>query len=551
MIERQSTDLDLSRTIHRREHRPTSPRLMVKYVEELEEDYDELERRYRKVEEKREDLERKYEETERKYEDAITENEQLKDENKRLQDEQKRLLERKKELEDRIRDLERKLESQTPSSQSLSTPSSKQFPRSNRPPRGSRPRGAPKGHRGASLEVPKEVDEVVVHSPHRCPDCGGELGEESEGWSQTVLDIPPTPIRVIRHEYRRRWCPNCKRKVSSPASDVLPNRNYGPNLATMVSYLGMLGIPLGKIQLLIETLCGHRVSRPALMALSNLVGRALEPEYRKLIEEVREAPVVYGDETGFRIDGLNNWCWDFVWEEGVVYVIDQSRGKTVPLAVLGEDYEGILSRDGWPAYNAVGGKHQLCYIHVNRSLAKVEVKRGVEEREFLEPTPVRFRKRGRPSNSLKEFLRFADRLRTIMRDAVRFSEREPAPTAEERHVMRERLLERLDEFTAEDWTDEDAVRICKHVVKHREHFFTFIVHPEVRWENNTAERGVKKVAPIRNNSGGRRSREGADTVQALLSVFETWRRRGLEVYEEARSMLLRSVGESSNDIAPA
>ena len=245
-----------------------------------------------------------------------------------MQDEQRELLERKKKMEDRIRDLERELESRTPSGRSLSTPSSKQFPRSNRPPRGSRPRGAPKGHRGASLEVPGEADEVVVHSPDRCPDCGGELGEESEGWSQTVLDIPPTPIRVTRHEYRRRWCPNCRRKVSSPASDVLPNRNYGPNLATMVAFLGILGIPLEKIQLMIETLCGHTVSKPSIMDLTNLVGRALEPEYRKLLEEVKKAPVVYGDETGFRIDGINNWCWDFVWEEGGSGGRHGSRGYT-------------------------------------------------------------------------------------------------------------------------------------------------------------------------------------------------------------------------------
>lgn len=544
MIERQSSGRNTSQVSRGRARKPSTNRLSIKYVNELEEKFEDAEKKYKEVEEKYEEIEKKYEETERKYKDVISESERLKDENKRLQ-------EKKKEMEDRIRELERELESRTPSSQSLSTPSSKQFPKSNRPPKGSRPRGAPKGHRGASLRVPREADDVVVHSPDCCPDCGGKLGKESEGWSQTVLDIQPTPIRVTRHEYKRRWCPHCRRKVSSHASDILPNRNYGPNLATMVAFLGILGIPLEKIQLIIETLCGHRVSVPELMDLSNLVGRAVEVEYRNLLDEVREASPVYGDETSFRIDGINNWCWDFVWDEGVVYVIHPSRGKTVPLKVLGEDFQGLLGRDGWAAYDAVGGKHQLCYIHVNRGLARVEVKRGVKDRGFLEPTPARFRKRGRPSNELKEFLRFAELLRTIMRDAVRFSEREPAPTAEERREMHGKLLERLDEFTAEDWTDADAVRICKHVVRHRDHFFTFIVHPEIRWENNTAERGVKKVAPIRNNSGGRRSREGANTLQALLSVFETWRRRGLDVYEEARSMLLRSVGRLSNDTVSA
>jgi transposase len=579
MIERQSPHLDLPRTVHRREHRPTSPRLLAKYIEELEEDYDELERRYREVEEKREDLERKRRDTEEKheelerrykeieeereelgekYKDAISEIQRLRDENRRLQDEQdrlkdeqRRLQEERKGLEDHVDELERELETRDQSSSSLSAPSSKVFPKSNRPPRGSRPGGAPKGHRGASLEVPREADEVVVHSPDRCPRCGGGLGEESEGWSQTVMDIPPAPMRVTRHEYRRRWCPHCKQKVSSPASDVLPNRNYGPNLATMVSYLEMLGIPLGKIQLLIETLHGHKVSTPALMDLSNLVGRALEPEYRRLLDEVKEVPVVYADETNFRIDGMNSWCWDFVWDAGSVYVVDRSRGKAVPQEVLGVDFQGLLGRDGWPGYDTVGGLHQLCLIHVNRMMARVEVKRGVKERGFLEPEPVRFKGRGRPSNALNEYLRFAELLRTIMRDAVRFSEREPVPTAKEREGMSEALMGRLDQLITGGWSDADAVRICKFLRKHRERLFTFVVHPEISWENNAAERGVKKVATIRNNSGGRRSREGADTLQALLSVFETWKKRGLDVYSEAKAALLRSVGRPSVGHAPA
>ena len=168
MIERQSPGRNTSQVSHGRARKPPTKRLSIKYVEELEE---------------------KYEEIEKKYEEAVSEKERLKDENKRLQDEQRRLQEKKKEMEDRIRELERELESRTPSGQSLSIPSSKQFPRSNRPPKGSRPRGAPKGHRGASLRVPREADDVVVHSPDRCPDCGGELGKVSEGWSQTVLDI--------------------------------------------------------------------------------------------------------------------------------------------------------------------------------------------------------------------------------------------------------------------------------------------------------------------------------------------------------------------------
>ncbi len=477
----------------------------------------------------------------KEFEKIVSENKLLWKKNKKQQEEIKK-------LKDRIKDLKAKLQN-TPglTAQTLSTPSSKKFPKSNRPPKGSRPRGAPKGHRGASLKIPEKVDDEVVHSPDICPFCGcDELGKESEGWTQTVFDFQPAPIRVVTHVYKRKWCPKCKKKVSLKSSETLPRRNYGPNIATTVGFFEKLGIPLRTTKLIIKTLYKKEISVPELKELSNLVGQSIEPEYQELRKEVRTASSVYGDETGFRIDGINNWCWDFVWDEGVVYIIHPSRGKTVPLEILGEDFQGCLGRDGWYAYDSVGGKQQLDYIHINRKLAQVEVRRGVDDRGFLKVTPVKFRKKGRPPNALKEFLRFADQMRTIMRDAVKFTECNPEPTPRERLEMYDKFVERLDKLTAKDWKDKDTVRICKHVRKHRDHLFTFVIHPEIKWENNTAERGIRKVATIRNNSGGRRSRKGADSLQALLSVFETWRRRDLDVYNEAKTALIRFVGRVPN-----
>jgi len=463
-------------------------------------------------------------------------------ENERLRDENKNLREKNKKLKDRIKDLKIQLsKAKSNPVRSLSTPSSKVFPKSNRPPKGSRPRGAPKGHRGASLKIPDKIDDEKTHSPETCPFCGcKKLGQtEYDGWEQTTFDIQPTPIRVVCHKYKLRWCPKCKKKISVRGSETLPRRNYGPNIATTAGFFEKLGIPLRTIQLIFKTFYNHKISVPEIKDLSNLVGKAIEPEYQTLKKEVKLASAVNADETGFRVDGINNWCWDFVWDDGVVYIIHRSRGKTVPLEVLGEDFQGCLGHDGWRAYNSIGGHHQLDYIHANRKIAQVEVKRGVEDRGFLEPTPVKFKKKGRPLNSLKEFLRFAERLREIMRDAVKFSEREPSPMPEDRQEMYDNLLQRLDDLVDEPWNDADVVRLCKYM--HRDRMFTFIIHPEISWENNVAERAVRVVANIRNNTGGRRSRKGADALQAMLSVFETWRIRGLDVYNEAKTALLRSV----------
>ena len=125
---------------------------------------------------------------------------------------------------------------------------------------------------------------------------------------------------------------------------------------------------------------------------------------------------------------------------------------------------------------------------------------------------------------------------TKVRDAVKFTEREPPPTLEGRQQMYDELLRRLDALAGQPWNDADAIRILKYAK--RDQMFTFIIHPEISWENNAAERGVRIVVKIRNNTGGRRSRKGADALQALLSVFETWRKRGLDVYNKAKDALL-------------
>lgn len=448
-------------------------------------------------------------------------------------------------LKARISKLEAELENIRKSQgQSLSTPSLKQFPKSTRLKRGSRPRGAPKGHRGASLQIPVEVDEVKIHSPEVCPRCGcKELGKETNGWENTTFDFNPMPLHLTRHVNKRRWCPQCRKKVSLQNTETLPNRNYGPNIATFSAHLQALGIPLGKIQLIIENLFRHRISRSTLMDLGNLVGSILRSEYGNLSRELKMALAVNGDETSFRIDGKLNWAWTFVWENGVIYVIDPSRGKSVPLDVLGEDFEGCLGHDGWAAYNLVGGFHQTGYIHLNRNIAQVELNRGVEDRGFLKPTPVKFRKRGRPPDCLLEYLNFADQIRTVMRDAVAFTERAVPRSSDERQRMYDQLLKRLDKLVAKKWNDKDTVRFCKRLDRIRGDMFTFVVHPEISWNNNIAERAVRAVATIRNNSGGRRTRVGAVTLETILSIFETWKMRGLNVFQEARSALIRGQSD--------
>jgi transposase len=468
----------------------------------------------------------------------------LKEENKELTEENIGLKEEKKKLLDRIKKLEKELQQHhlNRKAAELATPSSKQFPKSNRPPKGSRPRGAPKGHKGKSLKVPKEVNRTVVHSPEKCPDCGSEdLGKEGEGWTQTVWDIKRVPIIITAHVFKRRWCRRCKKKISKKTDETLPHRNYGPNITVFVAFLSEIGVTFRKIQLLIKTLWRHEISVPELMELANVVGDSLEPEYQELLKRLRAAAAANADETGFRVDGKNKWCWVFDWDTGILYVFHDSRGQSCPKEVLGKDFQGVLGRDGWSAYNVIKCEQQIDYVHVNRMFQKAEIKRGVSDRGFMKEEDVKFIKKGRPPDKLKELLGFLDEMRSIMRDAVNFCSEDPPPDDEFRFLMYEQLMDRFDALMSKSWTDADVLRLRKFLLEHRAHFFTFMIFPEISWENNSAERAVRKVATIRNNSGGRRSDRGTQTLQRILSVFETWKKAGKNVFDEALLVLRRSI----------
>lgn len=76
--------------------------------------------------------------------------------------------------------------------------------------------------------------------------------------------------------------------------------------------------------------------------------RKAEPTFEVLKSELRLEHVVHADETGWRIGTDSNWLWVFSSSQMTVYQIGGGRGHDVPLAMLGEDFSGVLACDGFP-----------------------------------------------------------------------------------------------------------------------------------------------------------------------------------------------------------
>lgn len=82
---------------------------------------------------------------------------------------------------------------------------------------------------------------------------------------------------------------------------------------------------------------------------------------------VRNSAVVSADETGWRVGGLLHWLHAFVTLHVTVYIIRPGRGFPEAAEVLGEDYAGVLNRDGWTPYRRfLKAVHQTCLQHLDR-----------------------------------------------------------------------------------------------------------------------------------------------------------------------------------------
>jgi len=311
--------------------------------------------------------------------------------------------------------------------------------------------------------------------------------------------------------------------VRGDVSWIPPNQEFGPSIASWVAYQRMLGLSIEKIQSSLYETYNIKISRATILKLEKWVADTLKEDYEKLHEEIVRSKAINGDETGFRINGENSWLWGFTSLLGTYYKVSPTRGHIVPEKIL-EGFKGVLGRDAWKPYDVVKcAGHQLDLLHVNRWLERAEIKHKIEPRSLLTSKPAKKAKPGRPP---KKFIEFVDGVRSILKRAVEFTQKDPPPSMEIRKNACKEFQKEMKALLNREWIDVDVIRISKELRKRQSMLFTFMEFEGVPWHNNDAERAMRKGVLHRKISGGRRTWSGAGVFEVLLSIYETSKIRG-------------------------
>ena len=179
---------------------------------------------------------------------------------------------------------------------------------------GRRP-GARYGRQGRR-PCPARVDETIAApAPTSCPDCGGAV-EVTGAAAQYQEDLPPVRPLVRRLDIEVGHCSACRRRIQGrhalQTSDALgaARAQLGPGVVALVVELHTHGgLPLAKVADLLQTRFGLQVTPGGLANLLHRAARDARPAYEALREQVRNAPVVTADETGWRVGARSHWLW--------------------------------------------------------------------------------------------------------------------------------------------------------------------------------------------------------------------------------------------------
>ena len=114
-------------------------------------------------------------------------------------------------------------------------------------------------------------------------------------------------------------------------------------------------------------LYGRFIEVSNIIHMCETVGDQLKPLYDELLEQLADAHIINGDDTGWHYNRLHWHAWGFLTATMALFHISPSRSKSVPDAIL-EGFEGIIIGDSHSAWNDVGSKAQRCLLRYFRRL---------------------------------------------------------------------------------------------------------------------------------------------------------------------------------------
>lgn len=380
--------------------------------------------------------------------------------------------------------------SNTPSSQQRFKPETKKEQDTSKP----RFPGAPVGHKGAGIRLPKP-DKIIEN---RLTDKNlKHIGK----YTKIIIDFTDKPLEVIKYIVHRYLTPDGK--IIESETDLSKNI-YGKNLQAFITELKKIGgVSQEKISHIIKALRPDLSICPAtILNLIDGISQNLEEPRKEAKQELQKSPYVQADETTMRKDGQNGYTWLFCNPKYTLYEYDPTRARAVVERTLGKDYNGIVVSDGYNAYNNY--KQQRCWTHVLREADSLEEKYSEAELQTKHLHEIFQKAKLAKLKPPNKRLKIVQKLSGI---------------AELGHVIE--VLK----------TIHGCKKFAGTLQRASPSLFTGVENPEIPLTNNFTEQKIRPIVVHRKMMGCIRNEKGERFINNTITMTESWKLQNKNVHK--------------------
>jgi len=367
--------------------------------------------------------------------------------------------------------------------------------------------GGQLGHKGTTLQMSDNPDEIIELHPNYCSKCGCNLEHEEFHFESKRQEFDIPPLTVMVKEYRRnsKKCPSCGHNQKSEFPKHISNHvQYGQNVESLVSYLSVYQyLPFQRLKECMQHFFNLDFSEGTIDNILNRMSQKAKPIYDKIQGRILRSKQVGSDETSVKVNSKKHWIWTWQTDSLTFLTTSESRGSQAIENIFPDGLpNGILNSDRWAAQlKTVAAGHQLCIAHLLRDLKYLE---QLERNDW--------------AKRLKELLKKSLNLKKRQAEYIR-GDTVPLELEQELDIL-------LEESIPKD-INSKTLALQKSLIKHRNSIFTFLYNKETPPDNNASERAIRNVKVKQKISG--QFKKGQQKFCILRSVIDTCKKRNVDI----------------------
>ena len=370
--------------------------------------------------------------------------------------------------------------------------------------------GQKEGHEGITRPIPIPIPTMSMELiEEKCKHCNNKLSKPFKVESRIIEEIPePKPIEITEYKIGHYKCNKCG-KITIAESN-LPDGRFGNNViaqSTLMKYDNRL--PYRRVADTLERQYGLTITPASVLDLTRRASDKLRTDYKEIRKKIRNAKIIYVDETSIDVGGRKFWIWIFVTSKYTFVAVRKSRNKKILEEILGKNFKGVIVCDGSKSYSEYTTKIQRCWAHLLREAKHLSEKyySGINLHEGIKKIYVKVK-------------------------AVTFKE-----CYENRKKLYDKLIVELKQWV--DYADcyKELRKFAVKISNGLEYFFTRVLNPRIDATNNTAERALREHVVIRKIIGTLRNEKGTRIHETIMTMFATWKQQGLNLFTELKARL--------------